>query len=263
MKINQIYFSPTGSTKKVVQLLAQTWIGDGCDIDCSLPAGAGCDYSVYSFAKDELCIIGVPSFGGRVPAVMLAHLQQMKAAGTPTVLVTTFGNRDYDDTLLELRDTVRQNGFHVIAAIAAVTEHSIMHRFGAGRPNDNDEKQLRDYAKRIQRALESKTVDNLSEAAVSGSSPYKAFGSLPLKPAASNACTLCGTCAALCPVEAIPADNPRKTDKERCITCMRCVSICPQHARKLNPVVLFAAEHKMKKSCSTPKENSFFLGSAL
>lgn len=255
MKINRIYFSPTGSTKKVVRLIAQAWVGESYDIDCSVP---DCDYGTYSFAKEELCIIGVPSFGGRVPEIALSYLQRMKAVGTPTVIVTTFGNRDYDDTLLELRDTIRQNGFHVVAAIAAVTEHSIMHQFGTGRPDVNDEKELHEYAKTIKLALERSL--ELQEPIVKGNTPYRSYSGLPMKPAANKTCTKCGVCAKVCPMQAIPSENPSETDKDRCITCMRCVAICPQHARKLNPALLFAAGQKMKKGCSTPKRNEFHIG---
>ncbi|MEG1774440.1 MAG: 4Fe-4S binding protein, partial [Oscillospiraceae bacterium] len=216
--------------------------------------------STISFEAEDLCILGVPSFGGRVPAAALARLVQMKAKNTPTILVAAYGNRDYDDTLAELKEALSPNGFRVIAAIAAVTEHSIMRQFGAGRPNAEDENVLRGFAKTIRQALEQAAA--LPEITLCGNTPYRDYAGLPLRPKASAACTKCGLCAALCPVHAIPPDQPSATQKDRCITCMRCVAVCPQHARALNPVMLFAAAKKMEKSCSSPKENVLFFESA-
>lgn len=256
MKLNKIYFSPTGSTKKVVNLIASVWSDEASEIDCSI---ASCDYRTYSFEKDDVCIIGVPSFGGRVPQVALEHIQQMSAKDTPTILITSFGNRDYDDTLLELLDTVKQQGFHVIAAVAAVCEHSIMHQFGEGRPNEEDKKELLEFANESKQMIDHKLV--YEEIVVKGNRPYREYGGLPLKPKTNSSCSACGLCASLCPVNAIPLDNPSETIKEKCITCMRCISICPTHARKLNSAILLAATTKMKKSCSTPKANEFFKAS--
>lgn len=257
MKINKIYFSPTGSTKKIVNIVAMAWEGsdfDVVDIDCSVP---GINYSTYSFAKDELCVIGVPSFGGRVPAIALSHLKQMTADGTPTLIITTYGNRDYDDTLLELQDTLKQKGFRVFAAIAAVAEHSIIRQFASGRPDKNDERELLEYAKRIRQTLEDNPA--IEEITVKGNTPYRDFAGLPIKPKANSKCNMCGVCAKLCPMLAIPTDSPNKTDKKLCITCMRCVAVCPKQARKLNPALLFLAGLKMKKICSTSKKNELYL----
>ncbi|MEF9976180.1 MAG: 4Fe-4S ferredoxin, partial [Oscillospiraceae bacterium] len=95
MKIHCMYFSPTGATKKAAMLVADALSGDavGLDISC-----ADTDYSQYSFTKDDVCVIAVPSYGGRVPSTALARIKTMSAGGAKAVLLTSFGNRDYDDT---------------------------------------------------------------------------------------------------------------------------------------------------------------------
>lgn len=251
MKLNRLYFSPTGGTEKVVKLLSDAWDCEKCDLDFSVCDG---DYAC-TFGREELCIIGVPSFGGRVPAVALEHLRRMKADGTPAILVAAYGNRDYDDTLLELKETVKQIGFRVIAAVAAVTEHSVMRQFGAGRPDDADRAELLSFGQRIRASGAS-----LSEVAVKGNTPYKVYSGIPLKPAANKACNQCGACATVCPVGAIPPKTPSQTRKEACISCMRCISICPQHARKLNRVLLFVAAKGLKAKCTGRKQNELFVG---
>ncbi|MCB7302805.1 EFR1 family ferrodoxin [Bariatricus massiliensis] len=248
-KVYTMYFSPTGGTEKAVDLVGSAWPKSE-DIDLSV---FGADYSRYQFTPDELCIIGVPSFGGRVPNVALTHLAQMKGDGTPAVLVVSYGNRAYDDAFLELKDTVEAAGFVCIAAVAAVTEHSIAHRYGAGRPDQTDEAELRQISGQIQRRLEG--AESPQSIEVPGNRPYRDYTGVPMKPKASGKCVSCGVCARRCPVGAIPVDSPNVTEKEKCISCMRCIQVCPVHARKCSSLMIALASHKLKKVCSTRKNN--------
>jgi Fe-S-cluster-containing hydrogenase component 2 len=47
-------------------------------------------------------------------------------------------------------------------------------------------------------------------------------------------CTGCGTCADVCPVEAIVvADGKAKVNKDECVDCGTCVEECPEGALSL------------------------------
>ena len=251
MGVYTLCFSPTGGTKRVLDLLA-AGLADVEEIDLSAPHGAWAD---RAFRAGAFCLIGVPSYGGRVPAAAVERLRTVRGNGAAAVLVTAYGNRDYDDTLLELRDEAQAAGFRAVAAVAAVAEHSIMRQFGAGRPDEADRAELADFAARI-RKLAERGGGRLEQ--VPGNAPYRAYGGVPMKPKAGRDCTLCGVCAGLCPVEAIPRENPKETDAEKCITCMRCVTVCPSHARALNPVMLMGVTQKLKKACEGRKGNAFF-----
>lgn len=253
MNLNLIYFSPTGSTKKVVETLASSWNMPKINIDISISDD---DYSTYSFPSDDLCIIGVPSFGGRVPSIAIDHLKKMNSNNTPTIIVVTYGNRAYDDTILELQDTASEYGFRIVAAISAVTEHSIIHKFTIDRPNNEDLDEIISFGEKIKEVLSSNAISGII---VPGNRPYKEYGGVPLKPKTNKNCHKCGLCASLCPSKSISHDNPSITDDSTCISCMRCISICPNHARYLNKVMLFIASQKMKKVCSTYKKNQLFL----
>lgn len=255
--VNVVCFSPTDSTKTVSEFLTAVWDTDKRVINITDRKAAA---QTYEFLEDELVYFGVPSYGGRVPTAAADRLKQMKGNRTPAVIVTTFGNRDYEDTLLELKNIVHSNGFVVISAVAAVTEHSIMHQFAAGRPDETDRRELADFSKRIKEKVGSiQDIRKEIEVNVKGNENYREYHGIPLKPHIDKACTKCGICAEKCPVGAIPKDNPAYTDKGMCISCMRCIKVCPKKSRSLNKIMLFFAGRKMKKVCGSAKKNECYL----
>lgn len=152
MKVSQIVFSPTGGTEKIAEVLTEAWGLPVTKIDLS---NAETDYSSIRLEKDDIAVIAVPSYGGRVPGLAAQRISGIHGDHTPCVIVCVYGNRAYEDTLVELNDVAEQSGFKVIAAIAAVAEHSIMHQYAAGRPDTEDKIELNSFAKKI---LEKKTV---------------------------------------------------------------------------------------------------------
>lgn len=258
MKAYEITFSPTGGTKKIADIILSACTYESCEkkeISLLLESTA---YSQYAFTKDDVCIIAVPSFGGRVPATAAKRIASMQGNAAKAVLVCVYGNRAYEDTLIELKNIVKQAGFRPIAAVAAVAEHSIMRQFAAGRPDAEDKAELNRFAEAIWESVSSDEV--VAEVEVPGNTPYKQYGVLPLCPGAGVECSGCGACAVQCPVGAIDTANPKKTDESKCISCMRCVAVCPQKARSVPGEVLTALSEKMAKAFETRKENELFIG---
>lgn len=253
MKLYDIVFSPTCGTKKVADDLTDALEGEVTTVDLT---DSKQDFNAVSLTKEDAAVISVPSYGGRVPAVAAERLGMVHGNGAKAVLVCVYGNRAYEDTLAELEDTAKQAGFQVIAAVAAIAEHSIARQFAAGRPDAQDAAQLSDFAKQIQHKL---SAADTSEPAIPGNRPYKKAGGAGMVPKATKECTNCGVCAAECPVQAIDKKDPKKVDEKACISCMRCIAVCPQGARKLNPVMLSAASLMLKKACTERKECALFL----
>lgn len=251
MKCYQIVFSPTGGTERVARAITQNW-SQIDTIDLSAP---DTKYGDICFESDALVVIAMPSFGGVAPQLALNRLAMLKGNGAKCVIAAVYGNRAYEDTLVQMEDHAQNAGFQVIAAISAVAEHSIIHEYATGRPNVDDCNELTEFGDRI---LEKAISNNLSKPPIPGNRPYKKAGS-GMVPKADSSCTSCGLCAQKCPASAISANTPRATDKSKCISCMRCVSICPVHARKVSSLMTTIAAAAIKKACSVEKENELFI----
>lgn len=249
--INLVYFSATYTTKKVVKLIAghsnlpieeYDITRNSPDTDLTLP-------------KDDLLIVGMPVYAGRIPAEAAKALQKFKGNHTPAIIVCVYGNRDYDDALLELKDIVTNNGFKVISAGAFIAQHSIFPVVGRNRPDEEDNALIKYFANRSFELLQTLTdTKTLPDIKVKGNTPYKQPGEIPLKPKGNNKCNQCGSCVKLCPTQAIPQDTPRKTNKNLCISCGRCIVVCPQNARHFGGLLYKLAGSKFVKANSARKE---------
>lgn len=257
MSVYNITFSPTGGTQRVADLFTKSFCSESIHLDLT---DHKTNFSAFSFMEEDICIVSVPSYGGRVPAIAVSRLLQMQGGGAVAILIVVYGNRAYDDTFAEMQDILTKAGFSCSAAVAAIAEHSIMRQFAAGRPDEQDEKVIADFAKTIRSKLKSGIQSN--HLTLPGNRPYREYGGVPMKPRVGKSCTRCGLCAKNCPVQAINTSDPSKTDTKSCISCMRCITVCPAKARSISKALLVAGSIKMKRACSGHKENELFLQSS-
>ena len=139
-QVHAMYFSATGTTEKVVTAIAdhiaRTWNGTAAlRFDFTLPAAR---QAVKAFGDGDLVIFGVPVYAGRVPNVLLNYLRTVEGGGALAVPVVCYGNRNFDDSLVELRDLLEADGFRTVAAGAFIGEHSFSTTLAAGRPDQAD-----------------------------------------------------------------------------------------------------------------------------
>ena len=248
MSTFEIIFSPTGGTEKVVKIISENLNNDIIKVDlCDF----GADFAKCKIRSDDIAVIAIPSFGGRAPAVAVKRLKQIKGNGAECVLVCVYGNRAYEDTLAEMEDAVKESGFKVKAAIAAVAQHSIFPQYATNRPDEDDEKQLASFALKIKNS-------NNTFPKIPGNRPYKKAGGKGNVPMPTKECISCGICAESCPVQAIDYKT-FKADAEKCISCMRCVKYCSNKSRVIDKQAAAIVADAIKVACSERKENELFL----
>ncbi len=254
MKYSNLVFSPTGGTAKVVDAFVSGWGEASQVVDLT---DAGTEFQNVVFGPDDAVVIAVPSYGGRVPGLAAARIAAVQGNGAHAVLICVYGNRAYEDTLVELADLATRAGFTVTAAVAAIAEHSILRQFAAGRPDQEDRDALAGSSQKVLEKLRS--GGETGDVPIPGNRPYKDAGGVGMVPKTGNDCTQCGLCAAKCPAGAIDKNNAKTIDKTKCISCMRCIKICPQHAKSVSTLMLAAASTMLKKVCSVRKGCELFI----
>lgn len=214
------YFSPTGGTKKVSSIFADAMEKEVIWHDL------GSKEPMMEKPEGEMTVVASPVFRGRIPSVVREKIEKFSGTGKKAVTIAVYGNRAYEDALLEMNDILTKCGFTVIASGAFVAQHSMAPEVGAGRPDGEDEKEIHKFAETVKNST---AVENVQ---VPGNRLYKPEMNLPVAPISLPSCTKCGKCVTVCPTNAISvADGAVITDIEKCILCMACTHICTEQAR--------------------------------
>lgn len=246
-QVTLVYFSPTGNTKKSLEAMAAS-LGGACE---TVDVTAVEEPQVRRFGSDEKVIFGAPVYAGRIPSVARGRLSRFRGEGTKCIVVVTYGNRHYDDALLELADMAREQGFTVVGAAALVGRHT----YGAIQVDRPDEKDLAADGEFAVRAFSRR--DDAPEVSVPGSSPYREGGSGgKFHPLTSEACVRCGLCVKSCPVHAIADDCV--TIGEGCLACFRCIRICPHGAKNMDTPAYNAFAAAFTEKLQKRRENEYY-----
>ncbi len=261
--LNLVYFSPTGTTKTVLQAIARGLNPASVDVlDITRPDARR---QPLRTSEGELLIVGVPVYMGRVPALLMDWLQAIQARRTPAACVVVYGNRTYEDALLELRTIVAERGCVPIAGAAFIGEHSFSDEgtpTAHGRPDADDVRRAEAFGRRIRERLRSlPSADRITDIALPGCRPYRGDSRLQAADfiAVGDACIQCGICAEVCPVGAIDPEESRRIDTAACITCCACIKNCPQHARSIKPGSVHDMSVRLHALCGERKEPECFL----
>ena len=242
--IKAVWFSPTGTTQKTVTKIAAT-----LSRELELPLATD-DFTLperrtqaLRFSSHDLVVFGTPVYAGRVPNVLIKYIKTLSGRGALGIPVVLYGNRNYDDALIELRDAMEEGGIHTVAAAAFIGEHSFSTVLAAHRPDAADLAKAEAFGNAVAEKIRSRAIGT-APVFVRGETPYRPYYTPRLKDGTpidirkvtskiTDDCTYCGICAAVCPMGSLDADDPAKFTGI-CIKCGACIKGCPRHARYYN-----------------------------
>lgn len=257
-KINSVFFSPNGTTAEVARTIT-----DMFDEPCiTLDLIRNPLKSEETITADNLAVVTMPVYIGRLPAPAVDMLRRLHGDHTAVIAAVVYGNRAYEDALLELVELLKEQGFTVISAGAFLAQHSIFQKIAQGRPDEKDLSFIQSFAGSSKNVLAKIMPDTNTRICVPGNRPYKKGGRVSLSPRAARSCNRCGICADLCPVGAISVKDPAVTDKELCIACGACISNCPRHARAFRGLLYKAAAGKFYRRYHERREPEAFYAQA-
>lgn len=229
--LHLVYFSATYTTRKVLRSMAQAINLNTVEHDITnhLP-----EEDIVLNADSDIAIIGAPVYMGRVPGQVAMAMDKVNARGVPAILVCVYGNRAYEDALIELSDLALQQQMKPLGAAAFIGRHCIFPMVASDRPDQTDLDQADSFARQcVDKLTRSGSAALLPELSVPGNRPYRPTGPAHMHPTClESRCTRCGRCAQLCPYGAISKGDLTHTDAARCMACGRCTVICPQMARQ-------------------------------
>lgn len=256
-KVIAIYFSPTGGTKKYIQQIAKQMNTTYTEIDLTKHEN---QQIPIQFSSKDLVIFGAPVYAGRLPQIPGGLFHGLSGNQTPAVFNVTYGNRAYDDALLEEQLLCENLGFVGIAAAAWIAPHTFSNKIAVGRPDTEDMQKIVQFTEQIKQLLQQKDLCHLMPLQLPGHYPYREPKDIPFVPYGSKACTKCLACVKVCPVQAIPETNPRQSNKSKCIHCLACVHACPAHARRVTHPLYKIAQQKLEKNLihQTKQAETFF-----
>jgi ferredoxin len=261
-QLKLIYFSPTGTTQKVLESIAKgITVEDVEHINLTLPEGAQQRIPPFS---DELVIIGAPVYGGRLPVDAINRFKQLKASKTLAILLVVYGNREFEDALLELKNLAIELGFNPVAGGAFIGEHSFATKdvpIANGRPDSLDVQKAMDFGAKIKDKVTAlQSPDAQMDLEIPGRFPYEGGArSMAVSPVTKeDTCTVCGTCASVCPTAAISINGSVATKIELCIRCCACIKNCPTGARVWEDSMMKKIANWLNENCSTRKEPQIF-----
>lgn len=239
------YFSPTGTTQAItcaiVDHIAHQTGAEKRRHNFTLPEART---KTAVFDSRDLVVFGTPVYAGRIPNVLLPYLATLQGNGARAVPLVVYGNRDFDDALVESRDILYKNGFLPVAAAAFVGEHSFSTCLAAGRPDARDMDMVKNFADVVCAKTQApNTPDSPEPVQVAGTPfPYRGYykprdrqGNFidirKVKPLVDRElCMQCGLCATVCPMGSISREDV-SAYTGICIKCGACIKKCPAGAR--------------------------------
>ena len=245
--LSVITFSPTGQSKACVLSVAKATKKHFSERDITQPITR----QQAVFYENSLLLLGFPVYGGRVPSLFSDYIKErLTCKNCKAVAIATYGNRAYEDALVEIEDLLLEKGVPLVGCAAMVCQHSYTEKVGEHRPDIMDF-QLLD---RLAVSLESATLP----VHPAGNRPYRMSMVLPspsyMPVLNEHVCKHCLQCADVCPTGAL-----QTKDSNLCIHCCACIKVCPHQALSMEDLRFLGTVQRLEATCRAKQSSKLFL----
>jgi len=271
MKLKRLYFSATGRTKKILDALTMSLQEDVDMIsieDINMTEKETRDKPL-TLKKDEVVMIGVPVYAGRIPNILKRFFKTFRAEGNKAIIFVSYGNRQYDDAVVELNALATDSGCVVVGAGAFIGQHAFSDILAHGRPDHEDLQVIRDFSKAMAKKIRAESMEPLLAETIKGEEPIRpyytprdidgqALNFKPIVPSISDErCNQCGICVAICPMQSLEI-NEKVYVKGACIKCCACVKACSKQAIFFDDPVFVAHREALEINFLKRRQSEWF-----
>lgn len=251
--IFNIFFSPTGTTKKVGDEISKSFKKSREYKGINLTFK---NINEVTLSKNDLALIGMPVYRGLLPDIALERFKMVRGNNTPAIIYVVYGNRHYDLALKQLRQQAILNGFIPVAEGTFIGEHSFSsdeYPIAKNRPDKEDLLVASDLGKSIPSNLNNIKNDIKDCVLIEKKPLFRIPPHIDLEK-----CNHCQKCFDICPTNAIKMVNDNIINDERsCITCMACLKFCPQRAREIINEDLINTIHSLYESMNERRKSKY------
>ena len=256
MKIALTYFSPTGNTAKIaevikLELTKLNAIVEEFDITEYSKRQTNINYAVY-----DGIIFGFPIYAWRAPKPARDWLETLDGIGKKCSVFFTYGGVTTGIASSNIQEILTNRHFNIVSTAEFVAKHT--YNLGGwklmeNRPNKEDFDIAKEYVERtfirfcekdvMTPVFEKRTItlEQLEKIELMVKTAIKS----PSR--GGSVCSLCRICEDVCPTRAMNADAG-EANSDLCLRCFRCFVKCPENVLKIGDLYpIFLLLRKVEK----------------
>ena len=244
MKVLLAYFSATGNTAAVAEVIANAMTDLGAEVTRHDVTSFEDRRKKIDLEPYQAFVFGAPAYSMRAPRVMSDWWATLDGRGRKCATFFTYGGFRVYPAHYYAKKNLEESGFTIVSSAEFPGKHS----FNLGgwaamesRPDDSDFDAAREYARKIMKRFTGEDPDTLGALEEPEFSEeqldkfethrFKTVTQVPTR--GGEDCSMCLICEEQCPTGAMKSEIG-EADKKECIVCLRCVANCQDEVLHIN-----------------------------